>query len=638
MPGVQHRRDVRVGAPHDARSNILLVVAQSDVRQSIVELRSGIRVDRYVLLDQLGRGAQGSVWRVHDPLDGVEKALKLFELAALSKQGAERARREAQAVAKLKHPAVVPCHALFELPAEERLGLVFDLVRGRSLTDVARAAYMTTFHRDALLVQIAAALEHVHAHGIVHRDLKPDNILVADTFWEAPHAPGGMKLVDFGIAAAVGNPQGVTATGAFIGTRPYLAPDLLLPGRRSPLSDGFTRDIFAFGILAWELLAHEHPTGLPIDAPVEKYAAAYRDAAEGRRPWPPPGLASSAAWVIGACLTVDPSGRPADGTALLAALQAGRVSNVPSAPIAGSILTASTEHKDPRTEINAGRGSFPSSSSFTAATARAGWQETPLPQGPPSRLSRHSPLATPMPVGDTTSGRSASTSISTHEPQKQYSSARWIAAGALGAVLLAGVVSYGVATMMFSSRAPAPPSQAPATSVSPIPNVDPPASIACCGDGSSCKSGRKCAPGPCAATLPDRWWYLRFTGAAMRSVEQIRSGPTDSFPEDLARTHPNGRVCLRRIASPSSTTCASIMKAARTKDGDRDNRLRVRTSDLESGGVEIWVEDIGAELTRGTSASNDKGISTSALCRGMSLYAGPRDTALARVFAYLDDG
>jgi hypothetical protein len=124
----------------------------------------------------------------------------------------------------------------------------------------------------------------------------------------------------------------------------------------------------------------------------------------------------------------------------------------------------------------------------------------------------------------------------------------------------------------------------------------------------------------------------------MRSLEQIRTGPTDSFPDDMARTHPYGRVCLRRIASPSSTTCASIMKAARTRDGDRDNRLRVRTSDLESGGLDIWVEDGGAELTRGTSAMNDRGVSTITLCRGMSLYAGPRDTALARVFAYLDDG
>lgn len=608
-----------------------------------MELRSGIRVDRYVLLDPLGRGAQGSVWRVRDPLDGVDKALKLFDLAALSKHGAERARREAQAVAKLKHPAIVTCHALFELPAEERLGLVFDLVSGRSLADVARDAHMTPLHRDALLVQIAAALEHVHARGIVHRDLKPANILVADTFWGAPHAPGGMKLVDFGIAAAVGNPQGVTATGAFIGTRPYLAPDLLLPGRWGPSSDGFTRDVFAFGVLAWELLAGEHPTGLPFDAPVEKYAAAYRDAAEGRRPWPPPGLSSPAAWVIGACLALDPARRPTDGAALVAALQAG---HVPTAPAAGSVLAAPTEAKDTRTEIDAGRRAFTPAPGASMPTARASAREVPASTAPmttPTRglppLSAPSSLVTPTPVVDTTSGRSMGTvPVATNEPRRQRSTARWVVAGVTGAVLLAGIVSDVVATATISAHAPEPLPQSPATGAGPAPPVDPPAPVPCCGDGAMCKSGRLCTPGACTAILPDRWWYLRVTGVAMRSLEQIRTGPTDSFPDDMARTHPYGRVCLRRIASPSSTTCASIMKAARTRDGDRDNRLRVRTSDLESGGLDIWVEDGGAELTRGTSAMNDRGVSTITLCRGMSLYAGPRDTALARVFAYLDDG
>src|SRR5262249_4384659 len=137
----------------------------------------------------------------------------LFDLANLPKHGAERARREARAVAKLRHPGIVACHALFELPAQECLGIGFDLVDGHSLAEVAHDARMTPVHCESLLVHIASALEHVHAQGIVHRDLKPSNVLVARAFWSAPHAPGGVKLVDFGIAAAVGNPHGVTAAG-----------------------------------------------------------------------------------------------------------------------------------------------------------------------------------------------------------------------------------------------------------------------------------------------------------------------------------------------------------------------------------------------------------------------------------------
>ncbi len=576
-----------------------------------MELRSGIRVDRYVLLDPLGKGAQGAVWRVRDPLDGTEKALKLFDLKALSKQGAERARREAQAVTKLKHPAIVACHTLFELPAEDRLGLVFDLVRGEPLADVVHDGRMTPLHRDALLVQLAAALEHVHARGIVHRDLKPANILLADTFWGAPRALGGVKLVDFGIAAAVGNPQGVTAPGALIGTRPYLAPDLLLPGRWGPPSDDFARDVFAFGVLAWELLVGGHPTGLPFVAPLEKYAAAYRDAADGLRPWPPVGLASPTAWVIGACLALHPARRPTDGAALSAALQVGAMPSgrAPSSPA----LAAPTEAKDTQTEMGVGRRAF---------TALSG-----------ARAS----LSTPMPMVDTTSIQSSAIR-SPRAPRPRRSAAAWIAAGVVVAVLVAGAVSYVVATVMLASRPPDPLPPSPATGAGPAPDVDPPAPVPCCGDGTTCKSGRSCNPGTCTAILPDRWWYLRVTGVALRSIEQGQTGASDSFPEDMAGTHPRGRVCLARSASPGTEACVPIAKAARTKDGDRSNRLRVRTSDLESGGLEIRVEDGGVELARGPSAPNERGLSTTVLCRGMSLYVGPRATALARVFAYLDDG
>lgn len=584
-----------------------------------MELRPGIRVDRYVLLAPLGRGAQGSVWRVRDPLDGAEKALKLFELTALSQHGAERARREAQAVAKVKHPAIVACHALFELPAEERLGLVFDLVLGRSLAEAARDVRMTPLHRDALLVQIAAALEHVHAHGIVHRDLKPANVLVADTFWAAPHAPGSVKLADFGIAAAVGNPRGLTATGAFIGTRPYLAPDILLPGRWGPSSEGCARDVFAFGVLAWELLTHEHPTGLPFDAPIEKYVAAYRDAAEGRRRWPPPDLPSPRAHVIRACIELDPASRPKDGAALVVGLQTGAV---PLAPPAGSVLAMPTETKEPQTEIDsARRDGIPAT--------RVSVREVP---------ASTATMTTPMP-GLLPYSSPPSHSFAKHDRPQRRSAARSIAAGIIGAVLLASVVSYLLmAHAVLETRAPTPPPQSPSAGRSTAPDVDPPAPIPCCVGAGPCRSGRPCARSGCANLLPDRWWRVRITGVGMRSIEQIRSGPADAFPEDLSGTHPAGRVCLRRVADPSTQVCGSLKKASRTRDGDWDDRLRVRTSDLEASGLEIWIEDGGMELTRGISASNPRGISTSVLCRGMSLYVGSRDTARARVYAFLDDG
>ncbi len=169
------------------------------------------------------------------------------------------------------------------------LGLVFDLVRGQPLTTLLDDARLGAAERRAILGQLASALAHVHARGILHRDLKPDNVLVTDTFWSDPRAPGGVKLVDFGIASSTESPAGLTV-GAFVGTIAYLPPEVLLPGRWPARSPGAERDVFAFGVLAWELLAGGHPAGLSPDVPEKAYALAYTDAALGKRPWPPTAL------------------------------------------------------------------------------------------------------------------------------------------------------------------------------------------------------------------------------------------------------------------------------------------------------------------------------------------------------------
>src|SRR4051812_35361902 len=136
-----------------------------------MQLRAGLRVDRYILVELLGRGGQGAVWKAVDPLDAAVRALKLIFLEGLDAGAAERARREARAVAKAEHPALVPCRALFEDPAEGIVGLVFDFVPGQSLADAAPR--MSPEHRRAALLQIAVALGHVHGIGLLHRDLKP---------------------------------------------------------------------------------------------------------------------------------------------------------------------------------------------------------------------------------------------------------------------------------------------------------------------------------------------------------------------------------------------------------------------------------------------------------------------------------
>jgi eukaryotic-like serine/threonine-protein kinase len=152
-----------------------------------VEFRPDTKVNRYRLVEPLGKGGQGTVWKVIDPLDSSLKAVKLIDLARLPATAVDRARREAKAVMELRdHPAIVPCHVLFDLPGEDVLGLVFDLVRGTALSELMLDPRMTMEHRFAVLRHIASALAHVHSRGLVHRDVKPSNALVTDTFWRAP--------------------------------------------------------------------------------------------------------------------------------------------------------------------------------------------------------------------------------------------------------------------------------------------------------------------------------------------------------------------------------------------------------------------------------------------------------------------
>jgi eukaryotic-like serine/threonine-protein kinase len=284
-----------------------------------MSLRPGMTLDhRYELRERLGAGGQGSVWRAFDRNTEAERALKVVHLPGQDREAAERARREAHLVKDARHPAVVTCHSLFEIPSEDVLVLVFDLVQGSSLADMLEDPRLDRARRLAALRHIAGALAFLHARRIVHRDLKPDNVLVTSVFLEDPADPEGLKLIDFGIAAPRRGPDGSTLSGRF-GTPPYMAPELFsaagLDAQRSP-----ARDVFAFGVIGWELLQRGHPSGLLPRAPAGAYQAEYEHRRRGRDPWPPRALEGRWGSVIAACLALDPEARPQDGGAILSFL------------------------------------------------------------------------------------------------------------------------------------------------------------------------------------------------------------------------------------------------------------------------------------------------------------------------------
>ncbi len=199
------------------------------------------RIGRFQLRQVLGSGAQATVWLAHDPRLDREVALKLLDPAADALSVSEWL-NEGRAVSRLAHPNIVP---VFE--ADDAGGqpyLVFEYVQGPTLQQ-ARRERGAWPARDAvsLMLGVLDALGAAHAQGIVHRDLKPSNVLLG--------SDGRPRVMDFGIAARVGDPQAAAAGGAsIVGTPGYMSPEAARGEAPVP-----AMDVFAAGVMLAELLA-----------------------------------------------------------------------------------------------------------------------------------------------------------------------------------------------------------------------------------------------------------------------------------------------------------------------------------------------------------------------------------------------
>ena len=214
-------------------------------------LDAGTPVGRYRLLDLIGRGGMGSVYRAERADGAYERqvALKLVRTERLGDEAERRFRRERQILARLQHPSIA---TLLDggVTDEGRPYLVMELIEGTSLTDHAQNGGLGVADRLRLMQQVIEAVDYAHRNLIVHRDLKPSNILVTES--------GAVKLLDFGIARLLEEDpeEGTTRTGVNLLTPDYAAPEQIRGERITTATD-----VYALGAILYELVAGRRPFG-----------------------------------------------------------------------------------------------------------------------------------------------------------------------------------------------------------------------------------------------------------------------------------------------------------------------------------------------------------------------------------------
>jgi tetratricopeptide (TPR) repeat protein len=268
----------------------------------------------YTLDRELGGGGMSRVFVAEDATLGRQVVVKVLSPDLAAGLNLERFRREIQVAAKLQHPQIVPV-----LTTGETDGLPYytmPFIAGESLRARLSAGPLGVGEAVGLLRDVARALAFAHKHGVVHRDIKPENVLLSE---------GSAAVADFGIAKAISAAKGgadssagsaelqtgaLTQVGTSLGTPAYMAPEQVAG---DPNTD-HRADIYAFGAMAYELLAGRPPfVGTSPQRVLAAHLAEVPQAVQELRPDVPPTLAA----LVMQCLAKEPAARPESASAIL---------------------------------------------------------------------------------------------------------------------------------------------------------------------------------------------------------------------------------------------------------------------------------------------------------------------------------
>jgi serine/threonine protein kinase, bacterial len=375
----------------------------------------GIWFGKYRLIELLGRGGMGEVWRAYDTVIDRVVAIKILP-AEISRDEVfqQRFRREAHAAARLNSPHVIPIHTHGEV--DGRLFLDMRLIEGRDLQSMLDRGPLAPVRAVDIIEQVAKALGVAHKVGLLHRDVKPSNILLDDDDFA--------YLIDFGIARTTGE-QGLTVAGGVIGTFHYMAPERFTAGQIDAPPIDARSDIYALACVLYECLTAAHPfPGDSLEQQISNHLVTPPPRPSNTNPELPGGLDM----VVAKGMAKNPRDRYGTAVELARAAQDAitmpfsqprpSVRNEPATPD----RTVSHAHPD-----NHGR-----------------WQ-TPPPQNvaPPANIQRRLPNATSLPPREPTAQRRTDT---TRSPLRPWWRRKAVVISAAALLTVAAVV-VGIAAM-----------------------------------------------------------------------------------------------------------------------------------------------------------------------------------------------
>ncbi|HZV79793.1 MAG TPA: protein kinase [Candidatus Binatus sp.] len=264
-----------------------------------------VLADRYRIVERIGSGGMGEVFRGYD--HGLERDVAIKVLAEHSDEVNRRFLAEAQAMARLNHPNIV---AVYDVGMDGTASyIIMEYVRGSTIRHIDRRA-LTIAQATDLVQQLVAALKFAHDHDVVHRDIKPGNVIVGED--------GVVKVTDFGLARRMSDVGNLSQSSEIVGTVAYLPPERFM-GKTGDRSS----DLYSVGVLLYELVTGTLPFVEASEDLVSTMIAHVNEV-----PRPPrllnPAVPAEVDRIIARLLEAEPARRFPDAGALGAALRSAR--------------------------------------------------------------------------------------------------------------------------------------------------------------------------------------------------------------------------------------------------------------------------------------------------------------------------